>query len=679
MNKSILQSPQLQPEDMMLDHERDDASDSPLSGIRKEVTNSSEEILVEQARALGVQSDYDGSVLTPEQRRALFKKYFAMHLEDFGLRSPRYYEGKSQCLSVAETAWPGAVGYVKAMKLKQGYIEPEDLIQRLRKLKPSDNFEPRKYRHPLMSWKSPTPLREKAYTISLPEPEWLVRQIGDVCACERRLGSRRTERIRREITKRWDEVTRNIEQTPTPDLHLLRDMGRSPGGTLFPWYLVKGLMALREEADYKGEIYHYEEEFERAEVKRGEVFDRWRERNPDTILADDPVSVYRTWPADLMNELDEIDREAIRCGRGRYIALLRETEKKMQELVAFYRDCGLITGQRIAPASYYQDPKAKAERLPIPPYLKERLDAAETEFGYHTDKGRKLRMIETSRWIESIINGDSEPTASDTPFPESLLNELDIVWRDRNWLDGDDTKDEMIARIRQWRKSKYQQRLDGGLHMSPQLGLDIGPEEPVQKAASPVCSEQKNLLRDSASDSVTAPEGTRQLRENLSRGACGQPRTKITMAENQEIWRNRLRPRSDAIVASRDRAKATKTQTGKPSGITKRRKALKRKRPAAAERQATTFITRKADPSHPSDTQSRLNESSLQATPDSVSKARGTKNLRRQSPGKASAVQPQGVQKIRNGKSRQTRGLMGAALTAKRDQGPLYPLTPPHS
>ncbi|KAI4288217.1 MAG: hypothetical protein L6R35_002516 [Caloplaca aegaea] len=676
MNESILQSPQLQPEDMMLDHERDDASDS---GISKEVTDSSEEILVEQARALGVQFDYDGSVLTPEQRRALFKKYFAMHLELFGLRSPRYYEGKSQCLSVAETAWPGAVGYVKAMKLKQGYIEPEDLIQRLRKLKPSDNFEPRKYRHPLMSWKSPTPLREKAYTISFPEPDWLLCQIRGVRNCRRRLGNRRTDRICREIIMRWDEVTRDIEQTPTPNLHLLRDMGHSPSGTLFPWYLVKGLMALREEADYKGDTYHYEEEFERAMVKREEVIDRWRERNPDKILADHPVSIYRAWPADLMIELDEIDREAIRCGRGRYIALLRETEKKMQDLVAFYRDCGLITDQRIAPASYYQDPKANAERLPIPPYLKERFDAAETELGYHTDKGQKLRMIETSRWIESVINGGSEPTASGTPLPQSLLNELDIVWRDRNWLDDDDTEDEMIARIRQWRKSKHQQRQDGGLHTSPQLGSDIGPEEPVQKATSLVCSGQKNVLRDSALGLVTAPEGTRQLRENLSRGACRQPRTKITMAENQAIWRNRLRPRSDAVVASRDRAKATKTQTGKPSGITKRRKASKRKRPAAAERQATTFNTRKADPWHPSDTKSLFNESSLLETPGSVAKARGTKNLRRQSPGQASAAQPQGVQKIRNGKSGQTRGLMGAALTAKRDQGPLYPLTPPQS
>lgn len=68
-------------------------------------------------------------------------------------------------------------------------------------------------------------------------------------------------------------------------------------------------------------------------------------------------------------------------------------------------------------------------------------------------------------------------------LPHSLLNELNIVWQDRDWLDGDDTEDEMIARIRRWRKSKHQQHFKEGLRMSPQLGSDIVPEEPVQAAA----------------------------------------------------------------------------------------------------------------------------------------------------------------------------------------------------
>ena len=46
-----------------------------------------------------------------------------------------------------------------------------------------------------------------------------------------------------------------------------------------------------------------------------------------------------------------------------------------------------------------------------------------------------------------MINGGSEPTVADTPLPPSLLDELDIVWRDRDWLNHGDTEDEMIARL----------------------------------------------------------------------------------------------------------------------------------------------------------------------------------------------------------------------------------------
>ncbi|KAL9101264.1 MAG: hypothetical protein Q9163_003462 [Psora crenata] len=171
----------------------------------------------------------------------------------------------------------------------------------------------------------------------------------------KRLGNVKTERILVEINERWREVTRNIDQTPTPELHLLRDIGHSPGDTLFPRYLVKGLDALRSEADKKGDDYY--EEYTTAEGRKEEAIDRWKERNPDAILADDPVSLYKTWPADLMDELDEIDREAIRRGRRRYIDLLRETEKKMQELVGFWADCGAITGQRTPPSPQWPDPK----------------------------------------------------------------------------------------------------------------------------------------------------------------------------------------------------------------------------------------------------------------------------------------------------------------------------------
>lgn len=46
---------------------------------------------------------------------------------------------------------------------------------------------------------------------------------------------------------------------------------------------------------------------------------------------------------------------------------------------------------------WWQDPEVEAERLPKIQYLKERLDAINTEFGYYTGKAKKLQMIKTLR------------------------------------------------------------------------------------------------------------------------------------------------------------------------------------------------------------------------------------------------------------------------------------------
>ncbi|KAH8800866.1 hypothetical protein F5884DRAFT_757705 [Xylogone sp. PMI_703] len=677
-------------------------------GIREEAKNSSEEIkelseeeiLVDQAEALGKEFDYDPSVLTPEQRQAVFKKYFAMHCETYGIRPPQYYEGKSQCLSVSETAWPGAVAMLKAEKLKRGYIEPEDLIERLSKLKPSNNFELRKFRHPFMSWESLTPLEEEGFEMPPPLPDWLIKHCSAVNPIEQRMVQQCRAgkvavsyrwikewavRFGQEVNDRWTAVESSVELVPLPDSPLLRDMGHSPGGTLFPWYLVKGLMTLRERADEMGRE-SYDEEYKSAVVKREEAINRWRESNPDSILAEDPLSIYKTWPADLMDELNEIDREAIRCGRRKYVALLEETEPKMQELVTFWRDCGLITGQRTPPSCWWQDPKAKVKQLLQPQYLTERLKAINTEFGWDSDMAEKLRMIEASRWKESIINGDSEPTACDTSLPQPLLDELDIVWQDRDRLNDDDTEDEMIARMRQWRKSKHQQRLEERLRTTPpQFGLNPGPEVPGREAKHPVCSRQMNLLQDGTPNSVIAPEGMRQHRGKLSRGTRRQSRIKPpaedqtmwrgrlrtrTKPEEQTTWRDRLRPRSNAVTASRDKTKATNTQTGKPQGIVKRKKASKKRQLARTKGQATAFTTQTANPSHCS-TQSYFNEGTSQTVPGNVTKARGT-NLRRRSPLQASVAQPQGVQKTHNGNRRQTRRLMTALTTSRL-------ITPPQS
>ena len=707
MDKSTVPSPQLHPEDKILDPGRNDASNTALCELHEGVKESDDEILVEQAEALGKQFDYDGSVLTLEQRRAVFKKYWSMHLKLIGLRSPQYYGDKSQCLSVSETAWPGAVTYLEAEKLKRGHIEPDDLIERLRKLKPSENFELRNYRYPRMEWEKSPIDGEAGVEFYAHSPQWRADHRHELSKLIRsRISNTQRkvfEQAEREGRERWAKIQSDVERelTPTPDLHFLVHVGHSPGGTLFPRYLVRGLQALRERADDKRDEYE-DEEYEKAKEEREEAIVRWRQRHPDIILADDPASIYKTWPADLMDELDAIDREAIRCAWRRYMDLLRETEKEMQELIAFWRECGLITGQRTPLSPLWPDPKAKVRGLEMPPYLKDRLGAIETEFGRLTDKGKTLRLIEISRWKEAILNSETEPTAYDTPLPQSLLDDLDVVWQGRDWLEPEETEDELMARMNQWRKSKHSQHCEDGPRASPRLVSDVDSEEQVRKAST-VCSGHKNLFRGRTSDSVMVPGEMRPIRERLSRGAQRRTqgsRMKITMAEERTIWgdrlrprrkptnpneqtswRDRLRPRPDAIGASRDRTKSAVTQTGIPRGIIKQYggKASKKMRQAATKGHDTIPITQKADTSDLSGTQSHLNAASLQVVPACATKPTRAKNSRRQTSYQANGVQPQGIQKTRNDKRRQTRRLMGAALTTEPKQGLLHLLTPPQS
>ena len=203
MPQSIIPSPHSQPE-VTESESSENAADwfnktfGPF--YYKGPRDAEEKKLVEQAEALGKQ--FDPSVLTPEQSQALFSKYWAIHCETFELRSPQHYEGISQCLSISETVWPGAVAMLKAQKIKQGYIEPEDLIARLRMLKPSDNFQLRKFQHPPMSWKSPTPLKEEGYEISPSDPDWFCNQLYNAPKMERRLGNSWVRQYRREVRDR---------------------------------------------------------------------------------------------------------------------------------------------------------------------------------------------------------------------------------------------------------------------------------------------------------------------------------------------------------------------------------------------------------------------------------------------------------------------------------------------
>lgn len=70
------------------------------------------------------------------------------------------------------------------------------------------------------------------------------------------------------------------------------------------------------------------------------------------------------------------------------------------------------------------------------------------------ERYNKDQFIEITRWKEALMNSASEPSASDTPFSQSLLDELDIVWQDYNNLDPEAIEDEMIMKIVRWRESK---------------------------------------------------------------------------------------------------------------------------------------------------------------------------------------------------------------------------------
>ena len=68
-------------------------------------------------------------------------------------------------------------------------------------------------------------------------------------------------------------IETDVKLTPLPDLHLSRDMGRSPSETLFPWYLVKELLSLRNHANDQENILH-DEGNDSATVKREEAINR---------------------------------------------------------------------------------------------------------------------------------------------------------------------------------------------------------------------------------------------------------------------------------------------------------------------------------------------------------------------------------------------------------------------
>ena len=94
----------------------------------------------------------------------------------------------------------------------------------------------------------------------------------------------------------------------------------------------------------------------KADEKRKAAVLDWEEIHPDIKLNHDLTCMYKTWPSDLMDELDEIDRQTAWSQRRIYIDRLVKAEKQMQELVNFWKDCKLITGQRTPPSPAIRSP-----------------------------------------------------------------------------------------------------------------------------------------------------------------------------------------------------------------------------------------------------------------------------------------------------------------------------------
>ena len=165
----------------------------------------------------------------------------------------------------------------------------------------------------------------------------------------------------------------------------------------------------------------------------------------------------------------------------------------------------------------------------------------------------------------------------------------------------------MIARISRFRNLKQEQRFEEGLRASFHLDAYAVSEELVQMVRSPTCSRQKNCLRQNASESIVAPEKTRQLRQTLSRRQrrrYQRPRSKTTTAESYPSWWVRLRRRPDAVGVSCKKVKAAEGPTGKPKGIVKQhsRKALKNMHQADTKGHSIESTRQNAYPSHLSDT-----------------------------------------------------------------------------
>jgi len=106
----------------------------------------------------------------------------------------------------------------------------------------------------------------------------------------------------------------------------------------------------------------------------------------------------------------------------------------------------------------------------------------------------KNRFLEITRWKEAILNADSEPSALDTPYPQSLLHELDLVWHGYDWVEPEETEDEMIARISCWRRAKFNKPYPDRPRTSSPAPKSAELEDMIEKTKS-----SETIIGDSSS------------------------------------------------------------------------------------------------------------------------------------------------------------------------------------
>ena len=453
--------------------------------------------------------DHDGEMLA--KRHEEFMRAFRNVLRYEGLRSPSYYQDKSQCISFQDCP-PGEMGTIKAQRLSWGYVDPEDLVKRLRQLKPSHKFTLRKFQHPYMPWdKTPTP--STPALVTFPEPDWLYWQQCGINDLEGRLGEPLTIAYYDEAQKYWEKVS-DIQLTPVPDISLLKHINHSPSGTLFPRFLVEALKELFDSAN-KRALSCNNSKSNQATVKREETICQWREEHPDAVLADDVLSRYRTWPRELMDRLDGIDQEAIREGRRSYMADLEKTGRKMEELVASWRDCGLITGSRTPQSPQWPDPKAKLRGRDMPQYVWARIHKSQVDIGFGYEY-YKRKVFECARWAEAVLNTDSDAMISQMPLTESLLEEADLILKGlETFVDEEDMEDALIDMLGRRRR---------GEEKKP-CSESSGTPEPDSGAEIPRSKLSRSDIR-----ALREAEALQLLPEKVA-------------ADGGATWHSRLRPR----------------------------------------------------------------------------------------------------------------------------------------